>query len=202
MTEKDFTITKPISRTAYKLAEMEKSISRMQKRFNSFSALDKDQKVDRILDALRLNLEKGANDLRKYLNTKTDQVLHKLLRTIPGIGPITADILMAEIGDIERFKNNKALVAFAGLDPKVRQSGQSLARNTYLTKRGSPYLRQAIYFACSVAQLHDQEFKTYFLKKRNEGRSYTEATVANSRKLIYRIYAVWKRNTPYLITAI
>jgi transposase len=200
MTTADFTMTKPISRTAFKVSEMRKSVARMQERFGRLSESEADPKVNEVLESLRIQLERGAKELRAHLNTQTNPRLHKLLKTIPGIGPITADILLAEIGDIERFKDGKSLVAFAGFDPKVRQSGATLSRNTRLTKRGSPYLRQAIFFATSVAQLHDQEFKDYYQKKRNEGRGYTEATIAGSRKLTYRIFAVWKRGTPYLRT--
>jgi transposase len=92
-------------------------------------------------------------------------------------------------------------VAYAGLDPKVRQSGITLKRNTHLTKRGSPYLRRAVYFSAVIASRFDPELKRYYLKKRSEGRRYREAMVATARKLLYRIYAVWKRGTSYTTEA-
>ncbi len=60
------------------------------------------------------------------------------------------------------------------------------------------YLRRALYIAASIAQRHDQDLKKYYLKKRGEGKRYKEATVANAKHLLYRVYAVWKRKTPYL----
>lgn len=90
------------------------------------------------------------------------------------------------------------MVAFARIDLKVKQSGVSLKRNARITKRGSPELRHVLYFADMVAQLHDQEFKAHFEKKEAEGKSYTEATLSNVRKMAYRVYAVWKRGTLYL----
>ena len=68
-----------------------------------------------------------------------------------------------------RFKSGKQLVAYAGLDPKVKQSGASLAHNTAITKRGSPYLRRAFFIAASVAQRYDPDLKAYYEKKRAEG---------------------------------
>ena len=72
------------------------------------------------------------------------------------------------------------------VDPKVRQSGATLKRNTKLTKRGSPYLRRAAYLAASIAQRCDPVLKAYYLKKRSEGKRYKEATVANARHILYR----------------
>ena len=117
--------------------------------------------------------------------------------TIPGIGVVTALTLMAEVGDIHRFSSPKALVAYAGLDPKIRQSGLSLKRNTRLTKRGSPYLRHGMYLAATVAERHDAYLRTIFEKKRAEGKRYKEATIVVARKLLNCAYAVWKNNTAY-----
>jgi transposase len=69
--------------------------------------------------------------------------------------------------------------------------------NTKLTKRGSPYLRQALYQAAFVGRVHDKELKAYYEKKRAEGKKYKEAVVATSRKMLYRVNAVLKRQTPY-----
>ena len=97
-----------------------------------------------------------------------------------------------------RFKSGKQLVAYAGLDPKVKQSGASLARNTAITKRGSPYLRRALFIAASVAQRYDPDLKAYYEKKRAEGKHYSPATIANARHIAHRVLAVLKRGTPYV----
>ena len=68
-----------------------------------------------------------------------------------------------------------------------------------ITKRGSPHLRHILYCETVVAQLHYKEFKDHHVKKVAEGKSYTEATLSGARKLTYRIYAVLKRRTPYII---
>lgn len=198
MQRKDFSFNKTISRTASKLSEMERSIGSMIKRLNIIEDEGKDE-VTGALNRCREKLEINTKRLRKYLHERTDHTLEKLLTSIPGIGPTIADILIAEIGSIDRFYSGKALVAFAGIDPRVKQSGASLKRNTRITKRGSPHLRHILYFATVVAQLYYKEFKDHFLKKTGEGKTYTEATLSGSRKLTYRIYAVWKRRTPYII---
>ena len=116
---------------------------------------------------------------------------------MPGVGPQTAALLIAELGDITRFKNSAAVVAYMGFDPRVKQSGTSLKRNTHLTKRGSPYLRRAMYLAAAAAQRHDPELQATYDKKRAEGKRYREATIVVARRVIARVYAVWKRQTAY-----
>jgi transposase len=115
-----------------------------------------------------------------------------------GVGPAIAVSLSAEIGDISRFPGSKQLVAYAGLDPRVRQSGTVLHRNTRLTKRGSAELRHSLFLAANIARQHDPELRAYYQKKRAEGRTYTEATVATARKVCYRVFAVLRRGTPYV----
>ena len=146
---------------------------------------------------MRETLEAGIKRLRKTAINQTDERLTKLLASIPGISKTLSAVLIAEIGDINRFSSAKSLVAYSGLDPKVRQSGKTLKRNTHLAKRGSPYLRRTAYLAASIDQRHDSELRTYYEKKREEGRRYKEATVANARHILHRVYAVWKRGAPY-----
>lgn len=143
-------------------------------------------------------LERSVELLRAQAQKHVDQELKKLLMSIPGIGETIAATMILEIGGIERFKHAKSLVAYAGLDPKVKQSGKSLHHNTQITKRGSPYLRQCAYIAAYIAARHEPEMKEYFEKKRGEGKRYKEAVVACSRKILNRVYAVWKRGTPYV----
>jgi transposase len=143
-------------------------------------------------------LERLSSNLRTQALTHIDKTNYQLLLSLVGIGPAIAVSLCAEIGDIQRFSKPKQLVAYAGLDPRVRQSGTVLNRNTRLTKRGSAELRRSLFLAANIARQYDPELKAYYQKKRNEGRIYTAATVATARKLTYRIYAVLSRGTPYI----
>jgi transposase len=126
----------------------------------------------------------------------------QLLQSIPGIGFHLSIIIWTEIGDVSRFSTPKQLVAFAGLDPRIRQSGSILKSQGRLTKRGSPHLRRALFLAAGIARIFDPDMKLYYEKKRAEGKKYTVATCAVSRKLIHRIYAVLRRGTPYQKQAI
>jgi transposase len=143
-------------------------------------------------------MQETVEKLREDVRLRMDKKVCALLCSVIGIGPTLASIIITEIGDIAKFASGKSLVAYAGLDPKVKQSGISLKRNTKITKRGSPYLRHAVYIAAIIAKRHDPELKMYFEKKINEGKRYKEAVVATARKILYRVYAVWKRGTPYV----
>ena len=143
-------------------------------------------------------LEQLTTDLRERATETVDQRDYDLLQSLVGIGPTIAVSLCAEISDIHRFPGPKQLVAYAGLDPRVRQSGTVLNRNTRLTKRGSAELRHSLFLAANIARQHDPELKAYYQKKRAEGRTYTAATVATARKVCYRVFAVLSRGTPYV----
>ena len=119
------------------------------------------------------------------------------LHTIPGIGMIAAATILAEIGDISRFKNSSALVAFAGIDPTVRQSGEFNSTHNHMSKRGSPYLRHAIFLAATTCSFHNSPLNAYYKKKRDQGKHHLTATGAVARKLTTVIYAVLRDSKPY-----
>ncbi len=119
------------------------------------------------------------------------------LHTIPGIGMIAAATILAEIGDINRFKSSSALVAFAGIDPTVRQSGEFSSTHNHMSKRGSPYLRHAIFLAATTCSFHNSPLNAYYKKKREQGKHHLTATGAVARKLTTIIYAVLRDGKPY-----
>lgn len=119
------------------------------------------------------------------------------LHTIPGIGMIAAATILAEIGDINRFKSSSALVAFAGIDPTVRQSGEFSSTHNHMSKRGSPYLRHAIFLAATTCSFHNSPLNAYYKKKRDHGKHHLTATGAVARKLTSVIYAVLRDSKPY-----
>ena len=119
------------------------------------------------------------------------------LHTIPGIGMIAAATILAEIGDINRFKSSSALVAFAGIDPTVRQSGEFSSTHNHMSKRGSPYLRHAIFLAATTCSFHNSPLNAYYKKKRDQGKHHLTATGAVARKLTSVIYAVLRDSKPY-----
>lgn len=136
------------------------------------------------------------------VEAEIDIILKKIdstITTIPGIGVVTGAAILSEIGDINKFSNPAKLVAFSGIDASVSQSGESNAYGYKMSKRGSPYLRKALFQAAMVASNCDPVFNTYYRKKRNEGKHHLTAIGAVARKLCYTIYAILKNNTTYQI---
>lgn len=120
-----------------------------------------------------------------------------LLRSIPGIGILTAAALVAFIGDINRFSSPEKLVAYVGLDCRVYESGTSIKGKGFITKRGNAYLRHILFNAAYIARRRNPDLKRYFQAKIGEGKHYFNALCAVERKLVHLIYAVWKRGTPF-----
>lgn len=119
------------------------------------------------------------------------------LAQIPGIGAITACTIMGEIGDISNFRRADSLVAYAGINPMVYQSGKYEAKGLSMSKKGSSYLRNAIILVSRLIIQYDEKFKTYYEKKRAEGKSYNVAIGHVSNKLTRVIYHILKYNEPY-----
>jgi transposase len=120
-----------------------------------------------------------------------------LIDSIPGFGTKLSAIVHHELGDISRFRNVRALVAYAGLDPRMRQSGKLLNTTGRLSKRGSAELRHALFIAANVARRWEPELKEYYQHKRLQGRTNTEVLCIISRKLLGRINAVLRERRPY-----
>lgn len=121
----------------------------------------------------------------------------ELLRSIPGIGLVTAATLVAYVGDIRRFSSAEKLVAYIGLDCRVHESGTSIHGKGYLSKRGNRYLRYVLFNAAFIAQRINPDLRAYLKKKISEGKHYFSALCAVERKLVHLIYAVWTRGTPF-----
>lgn len=119
------------------------------------------------------------------------------LAWIPGMGPITACTIMGEIGDISNFHGADSLVAYAGINPIVYESGKFKATRLSISKKGSPYLRNAIYMVARSIVRYDHKFEKYYTKKRNEGKHYNVALGHVSNKLTRVIYHILKYNEPY-----
>ena len=120
------------------------------------------------------------------------------LLSVPGIGIKLAPTRLAEIGDINNFDKPSKLIAFAGVDPSENQSGNKLSTNNKLSKRGSPYLRHAIYTASLVAISNEPKLRAYYDKKINEGKHHFVALAGISRKLLTIIYYILKEDRDYI----
>jgi transposase len=124
------------------------------------------------------------------------------ITTIPGIGPVLGATILSEIGDISRFPSATKLVAFAGIDPTVQQSGEFTGTHNHMSKRGSPYLRRALWQAATIAVRCDPVLKAFHQKKLAEGKPYMNSIGHVTRKLTNIIFAIMRDNQPYAPRAV
>ena len=123
--------------------------------------------------------------------------LDSVIMTIPGIGPINGGMILGEVGDINRFSKPRKLLAFAGLDPSVYQSGNFIAKKTKMSKRGSSALRYALMNAAHNVVKYNQTFKEYYDSKRSEGRGHYNALGHCAGKLVRIIFKMLKDNVEF-----
>ncbi|MGN1155361.1 MAG: IS110 family transposase [Agathobacter sp.] len=141
--------------------------------------------------------------LEKQLSELEEQIadlLHKTnqyITTITGIGDVLGAIIVSEIGDINRFERPNQLVAFAGLDVTVKQSGEFSGSKNKISKRGSPYLRRAIWLAAQRAAFCDPILSEYYQSLRARGKHHLTAVGGVARKLCNIIFVILKENRPY-----
>ena len=121
-----------------------------------------------------------------------------VITSITGIGDVLGAAIFSEIGDVSRFERANQLVAYAGLDVAVKQSGNFNATDTKISKRGSPYLRRAIWLAACVAAFKDPALSVYYQKLRQRGKAHGTAIGAVARKLTNIIFAVLRDNKAYI----
>lgn len=147
------------------------------------------------IDLIEL-LESQINDIEKQVSDfikKNDNVI----TSIPGIADTTAAIILSEIGDINRFNNPSQVLAFAGLDPSVKQSGTFNASSTRMSKRGSSLLRYALILAANNVRLNTKTFSDYYNTKRAQGKLHYNALGHCAGKLVRIIFYMLKNNVKF-----
>ena len=135
------------------------------------------------------------NDQLDKVETEMTEIMKfndSVIMTIPGIGYINGGIMLGEIGDVHRFSSPNKLLAYAGLDPSVYQSGNFQAKKTRMSKRGSKTLRYALINAAHNVVKNNATFKAYYDAKMAEGRTHYNALGHCAGKLV-RI--IWKMLT-------
>lgn len=136
--------------------------------------------TSRAVEAARAEMLRLASQLPEY----------PLVISMYGVGPTTGPQLIAEIGDIRRFTGKRALVAYAGVDPSVNQSGMHVGKSGSATKRGSPYLRKTLFMIMTTLMQHfpaEQPVYQFLDRKRTEGKPYYVYMTAGANKFL-RIY--------------
>jgi len=151
--------------------------------------------------ATLLHLQERLAEVTKLLtelcqSTKLEDL--EILRSIKGVGPKTAAPFLAEMGEVKNYSSHKKIIAYAGIDPSVHESGQFIGMSR-LSKRGNRHLRRAIYLMTACVVSHNAFFNAYFLKRKREGLAPQKALFATAHKLIRVIYAMLSQRTYFRI---
>ena len=141
-------------------------------------------------------LSAEIDEIEAAINAIMD-TLNPPMTTIPGLKNRMGAMILAEIGDFSRFDNPDQILAYAGLSPSTYQSGQLISSYARMEKRGSRYLRYALFNATIYVCIWDPTFKAYLAKKRAEGKHYYVAISHACKKLIRVIYRMQLTGEPY-----
>ena len=128
------------------------------------------------------------------------ETMHEIdapMLTIPGISYRMGAMIIAELGDLSRFSSPDKVLAYAGMSPSTYQSGQLTSSYSHMEKRGSRYLRYALFNATRYVCIWDPTFKAYLEKKRSEGKHYFVAISHATKKLVRLIYHLQTTGEPY-----
>ena len=147
-------------------------------------------KLIRELDA---EIEEIENEIKSIMDEINSPIL-----TVPGISYRMGAMIIAEIGDFDRFDSPDKILAYAGMSPSTYQSGQLDNCYAHMEKRGSRYLRYALYNATKYVCHWDESFGSYLAKKRAEGKHYNVALSHATKKLVRTIYAMEKSGQAYV----
>ncbi len=164
--------------------------------------------IDFLVDAIHVEMNCLLEQIdlleqqRQLVDAKLEDLMHQMpdqfITSIPGIGLPTGAAILAEIGDVQRFENAEKLVAYAGIDATVYQTGQFEASQHHMSKRGSPYLRHALWQAASMAIRYDPQLQAFYQLKIRQGKHHNVALGAVCRKLLTRIFIILKEKRPYV----
>jgi transposase len=152
------------------------------------------QRIDLLNKQEKVIKEEIETLLRKEKELKAELAL---LRTIPGIGTLTAATIMAETNGFELIRNKRQLASYAGFDVQEKQSGTSVKGKARISKKGNRNLRKAMHFPALTAIRHDQRFKAIFARLVSKHGIKMKAAVAVQRKLLELSYTIFKSGLPY-----
>jgi len=145
------------------------------------------------IELLNAQVEMYDDEIRRLMDLLDSPIL-----SVPGIGYTLGAMILSEIGDIKRFSSPAKLLAFAGLEPSVYQSGKFNPASGKMVKRGSPFLRWALLQAATYAPAFSITFAAYYDKKRLEGKSPSVAHSHVAKKLVRVIFALLSKNASFI----
>ena len=141
------------------------------------------------------NFNEKIDPIDKQISTIIKELNPRML-SIPGLGEISAATILSEYGDIKNFSNPNKMLAFAGLDPSINQSG-TLESNGKMVKHGSGHLRYSIMNISMTILRYSPTFYGYYLKKHSEGKCHRVALSHVSKKLIRVIHTLEKNDIDF-----
>jgi transposase len=198
ITENDLKIAKKtLLRLEGKIIDMRSDLKRMKKALDIKigNGIELDEAVKQI-DKLIIAATKASEKIWQLSREEEVDRQEKIIASHIGCGEKLSAIISTEAGDLKRFPDAKQFKAYAGIDPRIYQSGEKNVKGK-MTKRGNSNLRCALYLAAFVASQHDPELSVYYKKKREEGKSHRHAICTVSRKLCERIYSTVINNRLY-----
>lgn len=151
----------------------------------------------KLIQELTIEIDEIETAIKRIM----DEEIQSPILTIPGISYRMGAMIIAEIGDFNRFDSPDKILAYAGMSPSTYQSGQMDNCYSHMEKRGSRYLRYALYNATKYVCHWDESFGVYLEKKRSEGKHYNVALSHAAKKLVRLIFAMEKSGQPYIATA-
>jgi transposase len=146
----------------------------------------------KLIGELSAEIKEIESEIKKLVDETGTTLL-----TIPGLSYNTVAVILAEVGDFSNFATPDKVLAFAGMSPSTYQSGQLTNCYAHMEKRGSKYLRYALYNAAKYVCKWDKTFADYLAKKRAEGKHYNVALSHAVKKLVRLIFALEKSHLPY-----
>lgn len=159
---------------------------------NAAKCLELKQTI-RLIQTLQKQIEEIESKIKPIVDSLKSPIM-----TIPGISYRMGAIIIAEIGDFSDFDSPEKILAFAGLEPSVYQSGQMTSTHARMVKRGSKYLRYALFNATKYVCNWDPTFSAFLQKKRNEGKHYNVAISHAAKKLVRVMYYLVRTDQPFL----
>lgn len=165
---------------------------------NSIGTCDGIQAIELQQTIARIRLlQEQINVIEERIKTIIKEIDSPFI-TIPGISYMTAAMIHAEVGEFSNFSTPEKILAFAGMEPSIYQSGQYTSTHAKMVKRGSKYLRYALYTAAKNVGNWDNNFRTYLQKKRSEGKHYNVAISHVAKKLIRVLYSLDLKHESYI----
>lgn len=154
--------------------------------------------LDAVISALSQQIQALSEEIDEHVSAHPELARQRdLLVSIPGIGSLTAALILAELGDVSRFESARQAAAYAGLVPRHYESGTSIKRRSKLSKLGNSRLRRALYFPALTAMRHNEAVQGFAERLRKQGKAKMAVVGASMRKLLHICFGVLSNGQPF-----